>query len=348
MKPECRSVFSFDKGINSGGGGTVKRVEKFLKKCFSKGFTFMIVPSSGGAIKSWGIPFSLVLVICGIIIFNVYVFVGFTTQIWRIYHYKQEIYQKDQKISKLLKEQQEIRPTLERSREIVAELTKLKQERSQLINKFNTLQQKVPQRGINSRTSITSRGSSVRTQPYIIPPREEKTNILNTDLEMLKHNLNYLDVFLEEEGKDQIDLSKDVLAFEDLIDHTPTIGPIGNSRIISWFGRRFHPVYKTYKNHDGVDIEASYGSKIYATADGIVTYSGWEGGYGLLVKINHGYGYETRYGHNSKNLVKVGQRIKKGQLIGYSGKSGVVTGPHLHYEVRVNGKPVDPRPYVNN
>lgn len=118
--------------------------------------------------------------------------------------------------------------------------------------------------------------------------------------------------------------------------------PIKWKGVTSPFGKRFHPVLKKYILHAGVDLRAAVGVPIYAPKDGKITYAGWMGGYGKLIKLKHSGGYSTRYGHLSKIYVKNGQYIKKGQLIGKTGSTGRVTGPHLHYEIRKNGRPLDP------
>ena len=116
-------------------------------------------------------------------------------------------------------------------------------------------------------------------------------------------------------------------------------------RITSQYGYRIHPVYKTKKFHSGIDIGAAYGVDIVAAADGVVTLATTNGGYGKCVIINHGSGITTLYGHNSTLLVESGQRVTKGQLIAKAGSTGVSTGPHLHFEVRINGSTVDPLQY---
>jgi murein DD-endopeptidase MepM/ murein hydrolase activator NlpD len=98
--------------------------------------------------------------------------------------------------------------------------------------------------------------------------------------------------------------------------------------------------------HAGTDFAAPHGTPIYATADGVITHAGWLSGYGLLVKIQHEFGIETRYAHQSKLRVKVGQRVSRGQRIGDMGNTGRSTGTHLHYEVRVGGKAVNPMIYI--
>ena len=133
---------------------------------------------------------------------------------------------------------------------------------------------------------------------------------------------------------------------EKLLAATPAIQPVSNkdlSRIASGFGYRIDPIYKTVKMHAGLDFTAPQGTPIYATADGVIKIAGRsDGGYGNHVVINHGYGYETLYGHMLRIKARRGQQVKRGDLIGYVGSTGKSTGPHCHYEVHKNGQRVDP------
>jgi murein DD-endopeptidase MepM/ murein hydrolase activator NlpD len=133
---------------------------------------------------------------------------------------------------------------------------------------------------------------------------------------------------------------------EVLLASTPAIQPVSNKdldRIASGFGYRIDPVYKTVKMHAGLDFAAPQGTPIYATANGTVSTAGNSGdGYGNHVIIDHGYGYETLYGHMFKVKARNGQRVKRGQIIGYVGSTGKSTGPHCHYEVHKNDRPLDP------
>jgi murein DD-endopeptidase MepM/ murein hydrolase activator NlpD len=132
----------------------------------------------------------------------------------------------------------------------------------------------------------------------------------------------------------------------------PAIQPVANKQLIalaSGFGMRIHPVYKVKKMHTGIDFAASIGTPIYATADGVVdqleiSFSG----YGKMIEIDHGFGYRTRYAHMHGFAVKKGQKVKRGDLIGYVGNTGLSTAPHLHYEVFVNGAHVNPVHYFFN
>ncbi|WP_217125177.1 M23 family metallopeptidase [Hydrogenophilus thiooxidans] len=121
--------------------------------------------------------------------------------------------------------------------------------------------------------------------------------------------------------------------------------PLKFTRVTSQFGLREHPVTGGMKNHYGVDLAAATGTPVLAASDGRVTFLGWKGGYGKLVILAHRNGYETRYGHLSAyaNGLAPGQKVQQGQVIAYSGATGRVTGPHLHYEVRIGGKPYNPQ-----
>ncbi len=116
--------------------------------------------------------------------------------------------------------------------------------------------------------------------------------------------------------------------------------------LTSTFGMRKSPFTGKRKMHEGYDIAARTGTPIYATADGVVSKSETVPGYGKLVVIEHGYGYRTYYGHNSKNLVRAGQRVVRGQQIAKVGNTGRSTGSHVHYEIRRNGVPVNPKNFL--
>lgn len=116
--------------------------------------------------------------------------------------------------------------------------------------------------------------------------------------------------------------------------------------ITSTFGMRIHPVSGESSSHDGLDISGNAGSNVYAAGSGVVTFLGWSGDYGRLIVIDHGGGTETKYAHLSGFEVALGDRVYAGDLIGYVGSSGNTTGPHLHFEVRRNGTPVNPRDYL--
>ncbi len=139
---------------------------------------------------------------------------------------------------------------------------------------------------------------------------------------------------------------------EEMLSHIPAIQPVRNSELkrgISGFGYRVDPIYHTSMMHTGVDFTADKGTEVYATGDGYVEEiedKRW--GYGKSIIINHGFGYKTRYAHLSKFEVKVGQKVKRGELIGLIGSTGKSTGPHLHYEVVKDGVKVNPIGYFHS
>jgi murein DD-endopeptidase MepM/ murein hydrolase activator NlpD len=135
---------------------------------------------------------------------------------------------------------------------------------------------------------------------------------------------------------------------DEMLKCIPAIQPIANKdlkRTASGYGRRVDPIYGTPRFHSGMDFTANPGTEVYATGDGTVVKAGWETGYGNCVIIDHGFGYQTLYGHLRKIFTRKGKKVLRGELIGEVGSTGKSTGPHLHYEVHVKGQPVNPINY---
>lgn len=163
------------------------------------------------------------------------------------------------------------------------------------------------------------------------------------DESLLQGDARYQQLFasweaLDERGEDATTIGSTV--------SVPSIMPLRDARLTSGFGMRTHPVLGGRRSHKGIDLAAPTGTPIYATADGIVDRAEWFSSYGLFIEIDHGAELETRYAHMSRLAVAEGQRVSKGDLIGYVGSTGRSTGPHLHYEVRVSGVAVNPIPYM--
>jgi murein DD-endopeptidase MepM/ murein hydrolase activator NlpD len=131
-----------------------------------------------------------------------------------------------------------------------------------------------------------------------------------------------------------------------VIQGTGQLGYPCNGPITSGFGWRFHPILGYQRFHSGLDFGATYGSTIRAAESGVVIFAGWYGGYGNTVVIDHGHGISTLYGHTSEMYVTEGQAVQRGQAVAAVGSTGLSTGPHLHFEVRQNGEPVDPSAYL--
>ena len=126
----------------------------------------------------------------------------------------------------------------------------------------------------------------------------------------------------------------------------PSIMPTQGWLTSHFASLRRHPILQVSRPHEGIDITAEKGTPIEAAAAGVVTAAGWEAGYGNTVTIDHGYGIVTKYAHASRLMVRRGNRVGRGDKIALVGSTGLATGPHLHYEVHVNGRPVDPLRYV--
>lgn len=145
----------------------------------------------------------------------------------------------------------------------------------------------------------------------------------------------------------QLNVLERVLMNQNLKDRVyPQGRPVGSGWISSYFGKRTDPFTGKAANHTGIDFAGKSGAEIVAVADGVVTWSADRYGYGIMVEINHGNGYSTRYAHNSENLVSVGDEVKKGQTVSLMGETGRATGPNLHFEVLHNGSRVNPVKFI--
>jgi len=168
---------------------------------------------------------------------------------------------------------------------------------------------------------------------------------INDLLNKLEASANKAERELQLQSENYEDVEKQYAARKVQFAHLPSILPV-DGIFTSPFGLRLHPILDVYKVHEGQDISCDPGTVVHATAEGIVDFAGpAHDGLGIKVEINHGYGYKTVYGHLSKALVREGRHVKRGDVIALSGNTGLSTAPHLHYEVRVNGVPKDPRSF---
>ncbi|MCB2193440.1 MAG: M23 family metallopeptidase [Deltaproteobacteria bacterium] len=164
-------------------------------------------------------------------------------------------------------------------------------------------------------------------------------------LHVLQRDLDRLSAESETERQLQRHLAKFLQDRRSILAATPSLWPV-RGWVTSGFGTRVSPFGKGRKFHSGVDISTRRGTSIIAPASGVVTFAGWEGGYGRMLAINHGHGIVTRYGHLHKFKVKRGQKVERGQVIALVGNTGRSTGPHLHYEVLLSGVPTNPMYYI--
>ncbi len=173
------------------------------------------------------------------------------------------------------------------------------------------------------------------------PDDRQMLSSMQDKVEQLSSKTNVLDYSLNE-------VYKEVLNNKEKLNHVPAIMPIHNKdlqRTGSGFGMRFHPILKIKRMHEGIDFYAMKGTEVYATADGVVESSRYSTTFGNVIVISHGYNIETLYAHLSKFNVKVGQKVKRGQVIAFVGSTGLSSGPHLHYEVHLDNKEVNPVHY---
>ncbi len=184
-------------------------------------------------------------------------------------------------------------------------------------------------------------GPTLASRPGLLNagPAVRRSEEIRVDLNALIRRANLLASSFEE-AKDSLASHSQRLAA------TPSIMPTQGWLTSAFSYMREHPILHIARPHEGIDVTAPMGSPIEAPAAGVVTDAGWESGYGNTVTIDHGYGITTKFAHASKLLVKTGQRVQRGQRIALVGNTGLATGPHLHYEVHVNGRPVDPLKYV--
>jgi murein DD-endopeptidase MepM/ murein hydrolase activator NlpD len=160
-------------------------------------------------------------------------------------------------------------------------------------------------------------------------------------------SLENLETEIAVTSRSQAELSKFLKEQKSILSCTPSIRPT-DGWLSSGFGYRISPFTNQREFHKGLDMATRIGSPIIAPADGLIVFASREGNFGNMITINHGYNLKTRYGHLSKFLVKKGQHVKRGQIIGEVGNTGRCTGPHLHYEVLLNGVPVNPMRYILN
>ncbi|MEO1117180.1 MAG: M23 family metallopeptidase [Pseudomonadota bacterium] len=186
-----------------------------------------------------------------------------------------------------------------------------------------------------------------QSQPPIGGP-EETEIFLDMDEEGLRTQLDSLDLQIEDRAR-QLGVLESVMLSRNLGEQTRPRGrPVDGGWISSYFGMRTDPFTGKKARHKGIDFAGKAGANIHAVGSGVVTYSGSRYGYGLMVEIDHGDGFVTRYAHNAENTVVVGQEVQKGQLIGYMGSTGRATGPNMHFEVLKDGAPQNPVNYIRD
>ena len=239
----------------------------------------------------------------------------------------------------------------------------LRIENSRLLAQYNVLSRRLDEalgvmQGIQQRDDNLYRvvlqadpvADAVRKAGYSGTNRyEELMDMANSDLVVnttQKMDMLNRQLYIQSKSFDEVvDLFKN---HDEMLKCIPAIQPVANKNLkytASGYGMRIDPIYKTAKFHNGMDFSANIGTPVYATGDGVIKKAGWQSGYGKIIIVSHGFGYETWYAHLNKYNVRVGQKVVRGEVIGEVGNTGKSTGPHLHYEVHVKGKVVNPVNY---
>lgn len=314
------------------------------KHNFKSFYTFKLIPNDDGEVKTFRLPKyamkTMALLVSMVIIGSCFFISSFMTM--KMSYIKntkdlallEEVNQKQKKqISELRAFTQDVQnklnslSVLENEVKDLVGLSKSKEEEQS--QSTNLLSQEPVKQEQASRGAFFSRNHG--TNQY--DQRE--------DLEQIGTILKHIDSSLSK-GKDDLkSLKDDVVNQLHYLDAKPDFWP-NNGRITSPFGNRRSPTGGASTFHRGIDIANSYGSPIHAAGSGKVIFSGWRSGTGRTIILSHGYGFKTLYAHNSSLLVEEGQRVNKGQAIAKLGNTGISTGPHVHFEVHINGNPVDP------
>ena len=300
-----------------------------------KKVSLMIVPEDGGGIKQLTVQPALFVLV------SVFIFSIIVTGSFFIYHlFKENISLKNELYAKLA-------PELESANE---ELTQKKQQLLYMAERVDEI--------TSNLENLASLDYKLRVLVNMNHPEDEPIGLggpLETDskgnssqlISEINSRINTLETEADLRGKSLADLHDFLKSRKLLLACTPSIAP-AKGWISSNFGARKSPFTDQKEFHNGLDISARKGTPILATADGVVIRSAKEAGFGNVVEISHGYGFKTLYAHNDKNLVKVNQKVKRGDTIALVGNTGRSTGNHLHYEVYFNNIRVNPKNYILN
>ena len=336
-----------------------KALKRNLAKKRGRALTIMAIPTGDESVKSLSIPMLWVYVGIAIVIgfgaFLLSSYLGMTATVARSY---KEHLGKDAYIEQLSKDNAVLssinKENEKRLREISDKLVQLETDLAYLDSLSGEITEIVKgKKSPTASASIPSRGDYERGAVLSYQREQPGTLLLGSQpdesLSLVTQMTNRLEELQQSTSKMESQLNslkKSAASYRDKLNRTPRGMPT-RGRVTSRYGSRRHPLTGRTQMHEGIDLGAPTGTPIVATADGVVKFSGLRGGYGRTVIIDHGYGFQTLYGHASKLVVRSGQRVKHGQVIAYVGSSGVSTGSHLHYEVHVSGRPVNPWSYMN-
>lgn len=310
----------------------MKKEQAKKKAC---NYTVMLVPHSGQGVRQLHIPTyffkGLGILAMGILLVSVTMFFHYANTVHRALAEKEE-----------LKNLREINSVQVGQIQQLAQVTTTLQEDMQRMNKLDEELRKMVGTETKENTPV-SRNNVVR--PTIFTSQGMGGPGKKPDIQQLARSVEQLRQEMQIREASLTNLRDTIAAKRAKQASTPSIWPT-SGEITSGFGYRNSPWGWSREFHPGVDIANSWGTPVLAAADGVVISAGWEGGYGNMVLIDHGNGMQTAYAHNSSIRVAVGQRVSKGEQIADMGSTGASTGPHVHYEVRINGERVNPMDYM--
>lgn len=307
---------------------------KSIMEKLNRAYSIVIIPNNSNSIKRISVKaayakiLTSVTLIMSVLIISIFYFSNnFSNTIEAEELTKESMQQQIQLLSEIVTEQNK---SLSASKDRLEELNMSDTAVRNKINEFIKMYTEISDNYVK-----TSRGNAAKSNSQNLSDLMKISSMVDE----LNNSLN-ADTKLMEASKES------TLNLEKFIDAIPTLVP-ANGKISSPFGMRNHPIKKVVKKHTGVDISSYKGDPISAAASGIVEYAGYSAGYGYHVIIDHKNGYKTLYGHSSKLLVKKGDYVKKGTIIALVGSTGLSTGPHLHFEIRIENTPVDPTQYID-
>lgn len=308
------------------------------KKGHNYDYTIKLIPGNGGTVRNIHLTSNLFkygivsLIVSALLLIAVFCFAGYTFFSNKVDKQTIEDLQNANAI-----QQEKLTELAQKATQLQDSLDKLNAAEKELKSLSNVDAQTTDDSSAGQNADANADANGGQGGPVIAPDVQNLAEVLdNLEKRVAIHqeNIENLRQALVTQRKQQSFISEKSITTPLGM---PVNGPISSPYGFRWNGTDFHP---------GVDIAVDYGSPIRATADGVVTTAGWNsGGYGNMVDIDHGNGIVTRYGHASSVVVSAGQHVKRGQVIAYVGSTGFSTGPHVHYEVRVNDRPVNPASY---
>ena len=294
-------------------------------------YTLMLVPHQGEGVRSIKIPIKTIKVTAGVLCTALVIAAGAT------FHFGNTVRKAQNELSEL----NQLRVVNGQQKQQIASLAKettsLQQNMERLIKPETEVRRLL---GSDENNGVSRSGVS-----RINPNKNGQGGASSLSINQVQSSVHILKSSMKQHEQGLSQLREELLARNERLAATPSIWPTDGD-VTSRFGWRESPWGYSSDWHPGIDIANDEGTPVYAAATGVVVRSDWYGGYGKTVEIDHGYGIVTLYAHNSDLEVSVGQTVEKGQIISYMGNTGYSTGPHLHYEVRVNGNAVNPAKFL--